>query len=428
MTAKTLERTTFTPTKDPSVWYAGSRSRPGVTYRIERVGYPDMWCACPATKRCAHLKELADMLALVPTPAPAPKDEWNDITPAPVRAYFFAEPTAPPVRAPEPPKEASMNAPESTGLTVIDRGLATRNREDGLSAQLHDPSKQKLLRDTITTDLTQPEFDLFIEVCAATGLNPFMRQIHAIKRGSGNKAKMTIQTGIDGYRLLAQRTGQYDGQDGPYWCGEDGAWKDVWLSAEPPVAAKVTVYRKDMGRGFTGIARFEEFAQYTQEWQNGQSTGRQVLNSMWGKMPAGQTAKCAEALALRKAFPAEMSGIYTEDEMGQADNPVRATVDPAPERAAKPTYPWSADFKAALADSPFEMADVYAFLDTDRDGAGAAIDALIAFGDTPATIMTSIGRWADAGRKHPAAIAAPDPFDEAEYIAPSAEAAQESLL
>lgn len=109
MTAKTLERTTFTPTKDPSVWYASSRTRPGVTYRMERVGYPDMWCACPATKRCAHLKELADMLALVPAPAPAPKDEWNDIAPAPVRSYFFTEPTAPPVRVPEPPKGKPMS-------------------------------------------------------------------------------------------------------------------------------------------------------------------------------------------------------------------------------------------------------------------------------------------------------------------------------
>ena len=103
------------------------------------------------------------------------------------------------------------------------------------------------------------------------------------------------------------------------------------------------------------------------------------------------------------------------------------------ERAApaKPKYAWSAAFRDALAESPFEMADVYAFLETDRDGVGPAIDAMIAFGDTPADIMTAIGRWADNGRKHPAepiTATAPETFDEGDYVDPSAEVAQEAML
>jgi phage recombination protein Bet len=306
-------------------------------------------------------------------------------------------------------------------LTVL------RRPEESLAAQLHEPSKQAILRQTITTDLSQPEFDLFLEVCVATGLNPFMRQIHAIKRGSGNKAKMTIQTGIDGYRLLAQRTGQLDGQDGPYWCGDDGIWRDVWLSAEPPVAAKVTVYRKDMSRGFSGIARFEEYAQYTNAWENGQNTGRQVLNSMWGKMPAGQIAKCAEALALRKAFPAEMSGIYTEDEMAQADSH-----EPEPPRSERPKPAWFEPLKAALSKSPFTMADLRDFFATDDRNLARKITEWL-YTQPPTTelmLVKQVGDWRAAGspERRPSRVAVepepapstdPETFDEAEWRDPS---------
>lgn len=421
MSTRTLDRTTFTPTNDPSVWYAGSRSRPGIQYRIERVGHPDMWCACPATKRCAHLNELAELLAAA-TPA---KDDWNDIAP---------------LRAAE--KEAPLNAPESpTALTVIERnaygGVVTvRANDAALAAQLHDPTKQAILRNTLTTDLTQPEFDLFIEVCAATGLNPFMRQIHAIKRGTGDRGKMTIQTGIDGYRLIAQRTGQYDGQDGPFWCGEDGVWKDVWLTDEPPVASKVVTYRKDTGRGFTGIARFAEYAQWTDEWVNGKKTGRQVLNSMWAKMPTGQLAKCASALSLRMAFPAEMSGVYTEDEMAQADNSpalrLRADIsEPSGEgaidayaqedRDPREIWPWLDQYEAERKAAGMKHGGVAEFLKTPIDTLYVAIDDYLkAKSATPKVLVSAVADWLAAGKPKAAPVTAepatePAMFDEAEY-------------
>jgi hypothetical protein len=66
----------------------------------------------------------------------------------------------------------------------------------------------------------------------------------------------------------------------------------VWLSAKPPAAAKTTIWRKGCSRCFTGVARFADY-----------NAGQ----GLWSKMPAAMIAKCSEALALRKAFPANLS-------------------------------------------------------------------------------------------------------------------------
>ena len=102
----------------------------------------------------------------------------------------------------------------------------------------YDARQTALIRRTLTDQrdpLTEDEFALFIEVAKRTGLDPFRRQVYAIKRAG----KMSIQTGIDGFRVLAQRSGEYEGQLGPEWCGPDGVWRDVWLATEPPAAARV---------------------------------------------------------------------------------------------------------------------------------------------------------------------------------------------
>ncbi len=183
--------------------------------------------------------------------------------------------------------------------------LAKRNGNMGESAlSAYNPEQLALLKEQIAPGCSDNELILFCEVAKRTGLDPFMRQVYAIKR----KDKMTIQTSIDGFRLIADRTGQMDGSDA-YWCGEDGIWKDVWVSNSRPVAAKVEVYKKGCSRVFKGVAKWDEYAQY----YNGSPS------QMWSKFPTTMLAKCAEALALRKAFPAELSGIYTGDEMSQAN-------------------------------------------------------------------------------------------------------------
>jgi phage recombination protein Bet len=173
-----------------------------------------------------------------------------------------------------------------------------------------------LLKRTICKEATDDEFQMFVGVCKRTGLDPFAKQIHAVKRWDSKESKyvMSMQVAIDGFRLIAQRSNEYEGQTPPQWCSEDGIWKDVWLSKEPPSAARIGVWRKGFKEPCWGVANFNSYKQLyknaNKEW---------VLTALWAKMPEVMIAKCAESLALRKAFPQELSDLHTEEEMQQAD-------------------------------------------------------------------------------------------------------------
>lgn len=190
-----------------------------------------------------------------------------------------------------------------------------------LASSYFNDEQISIIRDTICKNASPAEMWLFIRTCERLKLDPFARQIYAVKRwDSSIRAEvMQSQVSIDGFRLVAERSGLYEGQTPAQWCGVDGAWRDVWLADAPPAAARVGVLRRGFREPIWGVARYVSYVQTKSESKGGGP------NSMWQKMPEVMLAKCAEALALRKAFPNELSGIYAPEEMDQArlDDAVR---------------------------------------------------------------------------------------------------------
>lgn len=201
-------------------------------------------------------------------------------------------------------------------------------RSDYTGAQL------ALIKRTVAKDTNNDEFDLFMAVARMKGLDPFSKQISAIvfSKDNPDKRNMSIITTIDGMRAIAARSGRYrPDEDEPNYAYDADA-KDPATNPAGLVKAVVRIYIADPAapggwKPATGVAYWEEFAPIKEQWawQDGDNgrrerrpTGKQTLDGNWPKMPRIMLAKCAEAQALRKAFPEDLSGLYEGAELDRA--------------------------------------------------------------------------------------------------------------
>lgn len=268
------------------------------------------------------------------------------------------------------------------------------------------------LKQTIGAKLTNAEFRVFLAAARRLGLDPFAKQIYALKL----EDRMTPQVAIDGLRLVAERTGRYAGQLGPYWCGADGVWHEVWLADDAPKAAKVGVLRRDFDQPMWGVARLKSYARGT---------------STWSKLPDVMIAKVAESLALRRAFPNELSGVYIPEEMEQAQaeaqeqierevcvNPVNDQANdraPTPRQAPAPealTLRSLYERSQQLGVDAKRWGEIKAAARSDLQQIAGALDQLeYTTRDTPATVSAS-----SAPNAEPDSAPTADQLAEIEYL------------
>lgn len=186
----------------------------------------------------------------------------------------------------------------------------------------------ELIKKTVAKNCSNDELALFLYTCKRTGLDPLIKQIYAVKRG-GASNQMSIQTGIDGYRLIAERSGKYAPGKEPSF-KEDGG----------KIISATAYVNKLVAGSWHEVAATAYYNEYFTP-----------TNNIWVKMPHAMLAKCAEALALRKAFPAEMAGVYTQEEMAQAEVvtvPVIQKTAPLPEPTKEELEAKAAEAKAKL--------------------------------------------------------------------------------
>jgi phage recombination protein Bet len=329
-----------------------------------------------------------------------------------------------------------------------------------------DRERLDLLKKNYAPKASDLELALYADVSEKLGLLPQAKQIYAVSRWNkrDGRYEMTIQISIDGYRLIAQRSGQYAGTDAPLWCGADGQWTDVWLSTEPPEAARVLVWRKDAPRPTVGQVMRREFKQDTK---------------FWADMPANQLAIAAERQALRKAFQVDVAAaeaalqdcpvIY--EELPDPDDAPTATTLPQLAAPAPPTQASPRDHDAApgpsdsrvlegargggapappaVEEEPAEKPEVTGFYDVCRDQLHldrAAAKRLLGVGDADdsAALRTALTKFglpqtrkglgllgAKAAELHAASLAADAPLDdepdEPEEYSPAVQALRDDL-
>jgi phage recombination protein Bet len=166
-------------------------------------------------------------------------------------------------------------------------------------------------------DATNADLAVFMHVCQRTGLDPFSRQIYMINRRTRENGqfvtKQTIQVGIDGFRVIRDRVAARLGVSVEYedtiWYDADGSEHRVWLWDHAPAACNVTVVKD--GKRFPGVVRTASYAAVNKDGD---------MTAQWKTQPDHMIEKCAEAFALRRAFPHDLGGVQLDDEMPQPEH------------------------------------------------------------------------------------------------------------
>lgn len=213
------------------------------------------------------------------------------------------------------PAAVSNQHNSKTGDTGMNKIALINSQEIARNPHHFSQNQIDILRNSICKGVSQDEFEVFLMACVKTQLDPFMKQIYAVKRKSKRPdgtwgESMTIQTGIDGYRLIAERTERYaPGPEPTYSYDNNGNL----------LSATAFIKKQTKDGTWHSVSASAYIDEYCQTFTD-KATGEKKASGMWGNMPRTMLAKCAEAQALRKAFPAEMSGVYTKEEMQQADS------------------------------------------------------------------------------------------------------------
>lgn len=178
---------------------------------------------------------------------------------------------------------------------------------------------RKLCLDADGKPASDAEILAYAQYCAKKGMDPFAKHCYFIKDKRG---KVSYQISIDGLRGRAEATGRYRGRLGPYWMGKDKEWRDYWVDDGAPLAAKVGVLRDGWSEPCWGFARFKSFCGIVKDY------------TPWVKAPDNQLAKCAEAQALRAAFPEVCGGLYLSEDYTAGVESVDGEIIPEPETPA----------------------------------------------------------------------------------------------
>lgn len=200
------------------------------------------------------------------------------------------------------------------GETMTTAIIPTHNQVAELQPIKFTPDQRQLILNTCCGGANESEARSLVAIAEARGLNPIAGECYFVKRYDSEKQTMVwaVQASIDSFRISAEKTGLYAGQDEPEYEYDDAGKLRL---------ARVKVYRRDWTRPAIGVARWDEYVQTKKDGTPAR---------FWTRMPHNQLAKCAEALAMRKAFPKVFANIYAKEEMQQAEGEEQTGEAPAP--------------------------------------------------------------------------------------------------